>query len=221
MFGRIFIAALAVTAVIGTSTATAQEDDKRATPVLPMGAGDDLFRRKIPVTRDSEAVQQLIAANPGRELIICVAGCKAGHASIIWQRPAAVALVDGGGGFAGLRSTRFDEAQSVPSKVSTDGENSTDVVVCIAGCDGPVGLVVYRGIRLAWIRDDRKEYLAEALRRIGERLAKADQLEASAQPQRAWVADTARAGLAAAMGNNDIVAFDRVNAVREDIKPSG
>ena len=179
MFGRIFIAALAVTAAIGTSTASAQEDDPRATPVLPMGAGDDLFRRKIPVTRDSKAVQELIAANPGRELIICLAGCKAGHASVIWQRPEAVALIDGRGGLAGLRSTRFDGARSVPSKGATNGEAS--------GCDGPVGLVVYRGMRLACIRDDRKEYLADALRRMGERLVKADQLVTSGEPQRAWV----------------------------------
>ena len=221
MFGRIYIAALAVTATLGASTAIAQEEDKRATPVLPMGAGDDFFARKLPVTRDSKAVEEVIAANPGRELIICLAGCKAGHASIIWQRPAPVALVDGSGGLAGLRRSRFDEARSIPSKVATNSEGSADVVVCIAGCDGPVGLVVYRGMRLAWIRDDRREYLAEALRRIGERLAKADQLEASVQPQRAWVADTARAGLTAAMGNNAIVAFDRVNATRDDLKPSG
>lgn len=43
-------------------------------------------------TIDSDKVKAVLSANPGQELVICLAGCKGGHASILWQRPLAARM---------------------------------------------------------------------------------------------------------------------------------
>ena len=66
--------------------------------------------------------------------------------------------------------------------------------------------VVWRGMRLAWVREDRKEDLMAALRRLGDRLAKQDVSQeisgehAAVAKPRVWVGATAKEGLMAAFG---------------------
>ena len=156
---------------------------------------------------DSNAVQAVLASNPGQEMVICLAGCKAGHGSILWQRERTrfVETIDGGGGLGLLRGT-IGRANAPGRTASAEPEVApgTEAVVCIAGCTGPVGLVVWRGMRLAWIRDERKQDLMAALRRLGDRLAAEDsareKAEASGSKPRTWVGAAAKDGLLAAFG---------------------
>ena len=107
-------------------------------------------------------------------MVICLAGCAGGHGSILWQRNRTrfVETVDGAGGLNLLRGS-IGRARE-PADAATEVVHQAEAVICLAGCNGPVGLVVWRGMRLAWIRDESKADLMAALRKLGDRLAAQD-----------------------------------------------
>ncbi len=156
---------------------------------------------------DSEAVKAVLAAHPGREMIICLAGCKFGQASILSNHPEHLQTVDASGGL-GMAVFLGDgdlSPTSAPAQIAAaDPDQQSNEAVCVAGCAGPLGVVVWRGMRLAWVREDRKEDLMSALRRIGDRLARQDASQAHAQEAaalpRVWVGAAARESLSAAFG---------------------
>ena len=209
MFWRIFVGALAAFSLLFSCPASAGENPiagNAATydPALPLIDGEASPLVGTGKVVDSSTVASLLAANPGQEMIICLAGCKAGHGSILWQRERTrfVETIDGSSGLGLLRGT-MGRASAV-AKTEPEVALGTEAVVCIAGCTGPVGLVVWRGMRLAWIRDERKQDLMAALHRLGDRLAAQDiareQAEASIIKSRAWVGAAAKDGLRAAFG---------------------
>ena len=209
MFWRIFVGALAAFSLLFSCPASAGENPiagNAATydPALPLIDGEASPLVGTGKVVDSSTVASLLAANPGQEMVICLAGCKAGHGSILWQRERTrfVETIDGSSGLGLLRGT-MGRASAV-AKTEPEVALGTEAVVCIAGCTGPVGLVVWRGMRLAWIRDERKQDLMAALHRLGDRLAAQDiareQAEASIIKPRTWVGAAAKDGLRAAFG---------------------
>ena len=115
-------------------------------------------------------------------IVLCLAGCPRTKHAIIWQRPmpAYAAAVTGG---VSLTSDRQDEPQA-------RAESADDAVTCVAGCRGPVGVVVFRGMRLAWIGKDKGEMLESSLAELGRRLAASLSEEAQTTP-RAWIGRSA------------------------------
>lgn len=130
-------------------------------------------------TIDSEEVKTVLAAHPEHDLIICIAGCKngrEGHASIIAQRHHAerfkfAALMNGG--LAGLRSLATGQ-DATPGGNSETVDGEQEEIICLAGCNGPVGMIVFRGMRMLWISKERSKDLKDALRSLAERLAAAE-----------------------------------------------
>ena len=205
--GAILVAGL----MLAVSPAQAQEETANlpaSKPSLAADTVDNPLDSGSSVVRDSAVVQAVLAANPGREMVICLAGCKSGHGSILWHRPRLVETVDGAGGVgstgASANPVAAPAASSATVETATLG-SQPDAVVCVAGCNGPVGVVVWRNMRFAWVRDEHKENLAAALRRIGDRLAAQNEVaptvkEPPVPNTRVWVGAAARDGLQAAFG---------------------
>ena len=171
------------------------EPETRSTDQPPSTLANDAFdalASAVPKV-DSPAIKAILAAHPGRDIILCLAGCRGAKHAIMWQRPSwpvGAALV------AGLVSP--SGAAGEMARPADD-----DAVVCIAGCDGPVGMVTFRGKRFAWIGGDGRADLASSLAEMGRRLAASLDEEAQAGP-RAWVGGTARANLMSAFTGDPV-----------------
>ena len=158
-------------------------------PIQTDGGASLVLSEPPAVLHDSPAVKALLAANPGRTLIICLAGCRPDRQpSVVFQRTqmfAAVAAVEAGG--ISVETTGVPVAQS------------SDAIICIAGCDGPVGIVVWRGMRFAWVKPEAGESLQQAGIFSGG---------GSALPagSRQWVAEGARKGLLAGIERSRLIA---------------
>lgn len=174
-------------------------------------------------TIDSAEVKAVLAAHPEHDLIICVAGCKngrEGHASIIAQRPHAerfkfAALMNGG--LAGLRSLATEQAVTpdrIPEAVNVEQEE----IICLAGCNGPVGMIVFRGMRMLWISKERSADLKDALRSLAERLAAAETQKE--QGGRQWLGVEASHQLMNALGGQPEW-VRRMTAALERMSPAG
>ncbi|MGQ0671398.1 MAG: hypothetical protein ACT4N2_00760 [Hyphomicrobium sp.] len=124
------------------------------------------------------SVAPLLAAHPDRDLILCLAGC-GGRASIvaIRLRPS---LVEADGGE--MVPTASAEASALPRA----GD-----IVCVAGCVGKPGEVVFRNVRLSWISDEGSNLIRTALRVIADRLIAAEGLDADTLPP-SMMTETAR-----------------------------
>jgi hypothetical protein len=106
----------------------------------------------IPDTHKS--VAPVLAAHPDRDLILCLAGCGGGTSIVeIRRRPLKVAA---------------STAQFVPA--SGGGKPQTGDIICLAGCVGRVGEVVYRDVRLSWIDNEGSSIVKAALRAIADRV---------------------------------------------------
>ena len=192
------------------SDASAEEalQQQAASPLLSSGTGDNVLSSGSDVVQDSAVVQAVLAANPGREIVICLAGCSGGHGSVLWQRSRTrfVETIDGTAGLALLRGTMGEASGNTTraGRTEPDVAPQAEAVICLAGCTGPVGVVIWRGMRLAWIRDERKQDLMAALRRLGDRLiaqeAADQQTEVLGLKPRNWVGTAAKDGLQAAFG---------------------
>ena len=132
-------------------------------------------------------MQAILALHPDREIVLCLAGCRRSRHAILWQRQSAPA------GSAVLAGAGFTNAVA-PDAASPRGN---DTVTCLAGCQGPVGVVVFRGRRFAWIGRDQGETLAGSLAQLGRRLA-ASLVDEVPTVSRAWLSGTAKAGLMSA-----------------------
>lgn len=182
---RTLFLAIACALSLVPSLAFAQDDDVAKN--LPLTSRENILRLERKV-QDSPVIADLIARHPGKELVVCLAGCIEGHGAILWQRLTFVATVDG----AINADDRPDASLHVPT-ASQSGD-----VVCLAGCDGFVGIVVWRGMRLAWIDEQPRKDLTAALDALAMRLAAAadgrDGQLAGSQP-RGWVSTQARDAL--------------------------
>lgn len=185
-------------------------------------------------TIDSEKVKSVLAAHPDQELIICIAGCKEGlegHASILAQRPVtdrlkfAALLSAGVAGLRSLNAASGAKGDPGPGDAGANGQDakaSYEEVICLAGCNGPVGMVVWRGMRLIWISNERREDLKAALTSLAERLAAAEAQRAHGIG-RTWLSIEARNELMNALGGEDRIARFAAGmmAARLAAKPSG
>ena len=107
--------ALTVGVLLAISPAQAQDETANLpAPASTLAAdnADNLLDSGSGIVRDTPAVLAVVAANPGREMVICLAGCKSGHGSILWHRPRLVETVDGTGTDAAAPKTRVWVAAS-------------------------------------------------------------------------------------------------------------
>lgn len=213
MFGRQFLTAGAVLLLLSTASVMASDEPTNIAAADAPANGSSMPTDSLIVDEarvdDSAAVKAVLAAHPGREVIICLAGCKYGQVSVLADRSIVSQTVDGSMGLKSISSGRSanTRATAAPLQIAAaDTGQQTEPVVCLAGCTGQVGVVVWRGMRLAWVREDRKEDLMAALRRLGDRLAKQDASQeisgehAAVAKPRVWVGATAKEGLMAAFG---------------------
>jgi hypothetical protein len=119
-------------------------------------------------------VAPLLARHPDRDLVICLAGC--GGTSIVAIRRRGIALVS---------------AELVTTSGSGEERPSSGDVICVAGCTGAPGMVVYRNARLTWLEDDAGTRIAAHLRTIADRIVAAGALDIETFPRR-WVSEEAR-----------------------------
>lgn len=217
MFARQAIAAIALFFAL-VATSVHAETDVAGAPAIMLEAPDPLFNGpEQSAAVETAAVKAARAAHPDHELVICLAGCKDGHGSVLWQRARqnVSATLD-----ATVEQLKIHHATgrwlaseapsgagaAAPTVDSQAAAGAQEAVVCVAGCSGPIGVVVWRGMRLAWIRDTQKDDLMNALRRLADRLAEQDSAQyagqvAAAVP-RTWVAQAAKKDLLAAFGDN-------------------
>jgi len=160
------------------------------------------------VPGDSSQVKALLAANPNSALIICLAGCgPAGVPKVIYERSREQPVVAGAASMTAppaqdgrTRSGVHGTAGSADGAATQDGAADAEVneIVCLAGCNGPVGVVVFRGQRFAWISNDKKHAVLQSFAELAKSAATASAATAPTEPasQRTWVTASARAGLA-------------------------
>ena len=211
---RYAVAALFV-AVVLPPIGVRADNGAAAPPVSASGSGDALFDASEQSSAlESTTVKAALAAHPEHELVICLAGCKDGHGSVLWHRARRIssATMDApAADLAGMaRPERWfaggTENAPKPAAAADDGPTTAptaDSIVCVAGCHGPVGVVVWRGMRLAWIRDAHKDDLMTSLRRLADRLTEYDAARTAAGAPRTWVAQAARDGLLSAFAVTD------------------
>lgn len=142
----------------------------------------------------------LLAADPGRDVVICIAGCGRGPMIVAVQRPREPKLqtMASGGPDTATAGTRDDPSMPAVSRAASGGAMPGPTpptfgdVVCIAGCPGAPGQIVYRGARLAWIDEDAGEELRAALRAVADRLSRPPEEQAN---PRQWMSAGAREAL--------------------------
>ena len=180
------LAALAATSLPGRVTAaeeTAEPETEREQDTRGRLSDNQTFSSR-PVA-DSPDVKALLAAHAGSELIICVAGCKgAGKPMVLLRLPTPAvsasasaaapphALAAGNASLAALRASPGDET-----------------VICIAGCLGSSGTIVWRGRQLAWIERGARDQLWRAMASLADGL---QARLAAPDGNRVWVAPAAR-----------------------------
>lgn len=125
-------------------------------------------------------IAPILAAHPDRDLILCLAGCGKGISVVDVRRHA--------------QPLSAVVAEMVPTSSSLRQAPSAADVVCIAGCVGKPGEVVFKNVRLSWISDEGNTQVKQALRAIADRIVGNEGLDIEAFP-RTWVSDVARASL--------------------------
>ena len=217
MFARQAIAAIALFFAL-VATSVHAETDVAGAPAIMLEASDPLFNgQEQSAAVETAAVKAARAAHPDHELVICLAGCKEGHGSVLWQRARqnASATLDAAIGeleihHATGRWIASEATRGAGAAASTahnqPAAGAQEAVVCVAGCNGPIGVVVWRGMRLAWVRDTQINDLINALRRLADRLAERDSAQyaeqVAAAASRTWVDEAAKKDLLAAFGGN-------------------
>lgn len=125
-------------------------------------------------------IAPILAAHPDRDLILCLAGCGKGISVVeVRRRSQVLAAVT---------------AEMIPASASLQATGSSGDVVCIAGCDGKPGVVVFKNVRLSWISDEGSTQVKQALRAIADRIVTNEGLDMQAFPK-TWVSDLARGWL--------------------------
>lgn len=105
--------------------------------------------------------QDVVDANPEHDLVICMAGCGSGPPRILFKRPKLGE--NDSGNYIGLAA--------VKNTPGTGGTAQTeDEVICIAGCNGAAGTVIWRGMKVAWLGETSRDQLMAALREVHEQL---------------------------------------------------
>jgi hypothetical protein len=107
-------------------------------------------------------IAPVLALYPEHDVVLCLAGCGGPGISIVEIRRKPQVL-----------AASFPEM--VPSSSGRQLPISGDVV-CLAGCTGHPGQVVFRNARLSWINDEGGETIKSALRAIASRLIAAEGL---------------------------------------------
>lgn len=125
----------------------------------------------------ADGVAPLLAKHPDSSVIICMAGCGP-QPSIVEVMSKAESL--NAGEIGEFEPNSADAAENANNgAVPAEG-----AVVCIAGCNGKRGEVLYKNSRLTWLGDENGEKLKAALRVIAARLASNEEAAASPVAQR-------------------------------------
>lgn len=121
------------------------------------------------------SIAPILAAHPDRDLVLCLAGCGDGMSIVqIRKRPQIMAAV----------------SELIPT-AGAPGHTPTGDVICIAGCVGAPGKVVFTNVRLSWISDDGSNEIKAALRAIASRIIESEGLTID-DFARSWVSIAAR-----------------------------
>jgi len=161
----------------GSKYAPEPEDDRPSEPPAAKVEDEQTASALLadPGIPDShKSVAPILAAHPDRDLILCLAGCGSGTSIVeIRRRPLIVAASTG---------------ELVPTSAG-GAKPQTGDIVCIAGCVGRPGEVVYRDIRLSWITDEGKSMVKAALRAIADRVVAREGLDIEDFPRNFMSAD--------------------------------
>lgn len=191
------------------SDETPMATSRRRTPVAPSKAAVE--EPKGQAAGETKELRALLQAKPDSDLIICLAGCgPAGQPKVIFERRRGSAFLAEAATPPGTRSSQGDQTHremAAKGKAVDDvarqgerAENQSNDIICLAGCTGPVGVVVFRGRQLAWITNDKKDAILQSFAAIAAGTADADGSGDRTGPngvaaQRSWVSATARDSL--------------------------
>jgi hypothetical protein len=132
------------------------------------------------VADTDKRIAPVLALHSEHDVVLCLAGCGGPGISIVEIRRKPQVL-----------AASFSEMvpHSSGRKLPISGD-----VVCLAGCTGSPGQVVFRNVRLSWINDEGSETIKTALRAIAGRLIAAEGL--ALEPRRVdWMPAGARSHL--------------------------
>lgn len=126
--------AAAMTALPDASLATEAAATER---IIARTADDDYYTRRAKSVLEAERAaliqpHPLTASHPGKEIVVCEAGCGGRTPQIVFVRPEIPATVEG------------RESMMIPTSTSGGHTVPPDEVACVAGCYGARGpAVVY------------------------------------------------------------------------------
>lgn len=140
---------------------------------------------------DGAEARVILAAHPGRDVVICLAGCGGGPKLVAVLEPRGAASISAHGLMLPTSAplpAAGDRSTEVGAAAAPAGEPSRGDVICLAGCPGAVGQVVQRGARLTWVNPAGTDAVRKALAEIADRLA----AEQNRPDLRNWVSAHAR-----------------------------
>lgn len=133
----------------------------------------------IPDTADG--IAPLLAQHPDSSVIICIAGCGA--------QPSIVQVV------ANADVVNVGEQGEMEQNSTAASGPAAGAVVCIAGCQGKRGEVIFKSTRLSWLSDEQGKAMKHVIRAIADRLASNEQAASLSAEARAWMSNAAREAL--------------------------
>lgn len=134
------------------------------------------------VSDKADGIAPLLAQHPDSSVVICMAGCG--------PQPTIVQVVA-----RGEESSVSNVGEMSQNAAGETGAKSpaAGAVICIAGCKGKRGEIIFKSTRLSWLTGGQSAELKDAIRRIAERVAAGEQPPAA--EMRAFVSGAARAAL--------------------------
>lgn len=133
----------------------------------------------IPDTADG--VAPLLAQHPDSSVIICIAGCGA--------QPSIVQVV------ANADVVNVGDQGEMEQNSTGAAAPAAGAVVCIAGCQGKRGEVIFKSTRLSWLSDEQGKAMKDVIRGIADRLASNERAASLSAEARSWMSTAAREAL--------------------------
>ena len=130
---------------------------------------------------NADGIAPLLAQHPDSSVIICIAGCGA--------QPSIVQVV------ANADTVNVGEQGEMEQNSTGAAGPAAGAVVCIAGCQGKRGEVIFKSTRLSWLSDEQGKAMKDVIRAIADRLASNEQAASLSAEARHWMSNAAREAL--------------------------